>query len=760
MNKPISIVIALVTVALVGVTVYMFLRRDQAQQTGEQVEGRALFAEGYLGAQSCRGCHQEAFTTWSHSAHAEAMAEATPQTVKGDFVRQTTHAFDGQSYRMFVEDDRYFIEAPNREGLMQTYPILYTLGARQHENYLTRFPDGRLQVLPVYYDLNQKRWFDAAEGTLEFGHALGTDDFYFWTNHGRTWNKRCFDCHASQMRKNYDLKTDTYNSVVGDLSINCEACHGPGAAHVSFWRAAAEDPNLAIQPDKSLPDLSSLSPSQQVETCAQCHALKTVLRSGYVPGDDYWDYYELRLVNEVDFFWADGLSKKLAYPYLQFGSSACFLEAGLTCTGCHATHGSSRRSELIADPRGVGLCARCHPDIAADVNGHTHHKPTGPGANCNACHLPQQFRNQLVMTDHRIAVPVPENTVRLGIPNACGQSGCHADQSAEWASEKARVWYGDYQDARVARVDAIHRGRKGDAGVVGALRAMLTSENAPLTRAGVVTILGKLGDVQVVDDLRRALVDSHSAVRAQAVVALGRLGHPKVLPDLVAALVDSVFSVRIRAAYSLASMEYVPTSSEDEARYRRALDAFRSIVSGEGILSDDPNMHLNVGQIYEFDGVFDRALEHYRYALRFAPGLADVQDRTQRLLEDEARYKKLVEMLTPVVEKDMRAQVAMGLAYIHRGKPREGIALLEKAVGMRSEIVQTGLGDAQRKLGNFERARWHYDEALRMGSKSAHRGMALIAYLLGDSTSGERHWDRFVQGRDNASDAVKKLMKK
>ena len=141
-KKPIAVVIALVVVALVGVAVYLFLRSERAVQTGEQKEDRTLASEGYAGARSCRPCHREAFTTWSHSAHAEAMAVATPQTVKGDFVRQTTHEFDGQTYRMFVKDGRYFIEAPNRNGLMQTYPVVYTLGARQHENYLTRFPMG------------------------------------------------------------------------------------------------------------------------------------------------------------------------------------------------------------------------------------------------------------------------------------------------------------------------------------------------------------------------------------------------------------------------------------------------------------------------------------------------------------------------------------------------------------------------------------------------------------------------------------------
>ena len=762
--KKTGVILTLVAVALAGAAVYLFLQSDvEESEQAVEISERALAAEGYSGAQSCRECHQEDFAIWSHSAHAQAMAEATPQTVKGDFESQTTHSFDGQTYRMFVQNDRYFIEAPNQEGLPQTYPVLYTLGARQHENYLTRFPDGRLQVLPVYYDLNQKRWFDAAEGTLEIGHALGHNDFYFWANRGRTWNKRCFDCHASQMRKNYDLETDTYNTVIGDLSINCEACHGPGAVHVKFWREAATDLNTAMQSETSLPDLSSLSASQQVETCAQCHALKTVLRSGYTPGDDYQDYYELFLIDSVDFFWPDGLAKKLAYPYLQFGSSACFLKAGLTCTGCHATHGSERTAELIADPGGVGLCARCHPEIAADVNGHTHHKPTGPGGDCNACHLPQQFRNQLMMTDHRITVPVPKNTMQLGIPNACGQSKCHADKTAAWASEKAQEWYGNYQDVRVSQTDAMHRGREGDVSAVPALLGLLSSgDTAPLTRAGVATVLGKLGDVKAIRHLKHALSDSHSAVRAQAAAALGRIGHPAALRDLEGALSDSVFSVRIRAAFSMARLDYVPNVDEEQTKYTQALKDFRSIVSGQGMMADDAHMHLNVGQLYEFDKTFDLAQQHYGYALRFAPGLADAQDRTTRLLEDEARYKKVVEILKPVVDREVRAQVALGLAYVHRGQLQEGIVLLQKAVdaGVRSEIVQTGLGDAQRKSRNFESAKRHYEMALAMDANfpGAHRGLALLAYSQGNETNGQNHWDQFIRGQNDSKGRVRELM--
>ena len=762
-SKNVRLLLALVTVALAGAAVYLYVQFQAPSAVKVTPKNtHVLASEGYAGAESCRECHQSDFAVWEKSAHAQAMAIASPLTVQGDFVRDTTHTFDGQSYRMFMRGDQYFIEAPNKDGVAEVFDVHYVLGARQHENYLTRFADGRMQMLPVYYDLIQKRWFDSAEGTLELGKALHPGDYYFWANHGRTWNKRCFDCHASQMRKNYDLTTDTYNTVVGDLSINCEACHGPGATHVQFWRDAGEDPSLATKGDYSLPDLSALSAKKQVENCAQCHALKAVLRSGYTPGDDYQNFYEPFLIDSPEFFWPDGLSKKLAYPYLQFASSGCFLKAGLTCNGCHATHGSDRTAELVADPGGVGLCARCHPEVAANVNAHTHHKPTGPGGNCNVCHLPKQFRNQLDMTDHRITVPVPENTVKLDIPNACNQSGCHAEQSAEWASDWARTWYGDYQQDRVAKADAIHRGREGDVSAIPSLLSMLQAEDtAPLLRAGLVEILGKLGDRRALPQLVVALEDSHSSVRAQASAALGRVGHPLAIRPLVTALSDSVFSVRIRAAYALALLDYVPEEM-NKKMYEDALDAFVSVVTGKGMMADDAHMHLNVGQIYEFRKKYEAALKHYRHALGFLPGLVEAQNRTQRLLEAEARYQKLVSLVNPVVDRDVRAQVALGLAYVHRGRTTQGIEFLNKAVlsGVRSDIVETGLGDAYRWLGQFDQAQQHYENAVRLvdDTPGAHRGLALLMYARGDDENGRSHWLRFEQTQQGGEARVRELM--
>lgn len=707
---------------------------------------RALASEGYLGEASCKECHQEEHALWSKTAHARAMTPATPEFVRGDFASDTVHVYDGQRYVMSRRGETFYIRAPGPDGVERDWPVVYTLGARQHETYLTRFPDGRVQILPVYWDLIENRWYDAAEGTLEFGRAFRPDDWLFWANQGRTWNDRCFDCHASQMRKNYDIEKDTYDTQVGDLSINCETCHGPGKDHVAFWRKALEDPALAAQGETSLVRGSSLPPAQQVEICGQCHATKSPLRSGFKPGDRFLDYYELNLIDDAESFWPDGLVRKLAYPHLQFVGSGCFRKADLTCTGCHANHGSDLPVELIAEPAGGALCARCHPDVMADVKAHTFHEPAGKGSDCKACHMPEMFLNYMTVTDHRLTVPVPEATARLGIPNACGQAGCHSGESSAWASEKAEAWWGDYQDDRVARTQAIAWGREGDArGLPGLLAILDDPEEDPLLRGGAATLVGRIGDEAALPSLLTALTDTHQVVRSRAAVAVGAIGHPAAIPVLKPLAGDPVFSVRIRAAFSLVQLEYVPTTDAERLAFQQALSEHEA--SSLGILADSPNTHATLGQAHEGLRQFEAAATSYRRALRVSSGHTKSLERMELMELERSKYEKLKEMVAPHLDRDARLKVALGIAEIHRGRYQAGVDLLKQVqeTGIESELVETGLGDAFRRAGDVESAEKHYSRALEIFDRhaNAYRGLALIAFSRGDADQGREHWEKF-----------------
>ena len=50
----------------------------------------------------------------------------------------------------------------------------------------------------------------------------------------------CADCHSTGLRKNYDAAADQFATTWSEISVGCEACHGPGSAHVAWANASRE----------------------------------------------------------------------------------------------------------------------------------------------------------------------------------------------------------------------------------------------------------------------------------------------------------------------------------------------------------------------------------------------------------------------------------------------------------------------------------------------------------------------------------------
>ncbi|RAH39506.1 multiheme c-type cytochrome [Halomonas sp. SL1] len=132
-------------------------------------------ASSFVGSESCAGCHESEYADWRSSHHFAAMAEASDETVLGDF-DDSSFTYNGITSRFYKKDGRFFVLTDDAEGELQEFEISYTLGFYPLQQYLVDFPDGRKQVLGIIWDSRS-----AEEGGQRWYHLYPEHDTL---NHG------------------------------------------------------------------------------------------------------------------------------------------------------------------------------------------------------------------------------------------------------------------------------------------------------------------------------------------------------------------------------------------------------------------------------------------------------------------------------------------------------------------------------------------------------------------------------------------------
>src|SRR5437762_1348714 len=233
----------------------------------------------YLGSEACQRCHQPSYDSWRRTLHVQMTKPIAQAQVEGDFgaaaqgrgsspVRLSQN---GRSYSFERRDGRYFITITKAaERTPETFEVHYTLGARRFQGYLSKLPDGRIYVLPVFWHNETKRWVDWKEITPipdDPDHDLR-----------QIWNVTCVNCHATNLVKNFDPAAKTYATTWTEMGIGCEACHGPGAGHLEVTSQWQKNP--ASRPaEPSAAQLRIFAPSQATpretfDACGYCHGNK------------------------------------------------------------------------------------------------------------------------------------------------------------------------------------------------------------------------------------------------------------------------------------------------------------------------------------------------------------------------------------------------------------------------------------------------------------------------------------------------------
>ncbi len=163
-------------------------------------------------------------TQWKNSLHIKMTKPVAEATIVGDFREGTKFADHDRSYTFGMKDGKPQVSVSFGGRPAETFAVDYTLGAKRYQGYLSMLPEGRIYVLPVFWHIASKRWFDWQEITPipDGAHDLR-----------QIWNANCFNCHGTNIVQGYDLDEKKYRSTWTEMGIGCEACHGPGPASTS-----------------------------------------------------------------------------------------------------------------------------------------------------------------------------------------------------------------------------------------------------------------------------------------------------------------------------------------------------------------------------------------------------------------------------------------------------------------------------------------------------------------------------------------------
>jgi predicted CXXCH cytochrome family protein len=566
----------------------------------------------YVDDASCAGCHAREHEAWSGSHHDLAMQEASAETVLGDFDGATFTHF-GVTSRFFTRDGRFFVNTEGPDGRLADFEIAYTFGIEPLQQYLAPFPGGYLQSLTIAWDTERGAWIH-----LYPDREIPPADPLHWTGRYQRWNVMCAECHSTHLRPNHDLENDTYRTTWAAIDVGCQACHGPGAAHVDWARAGPME-RASTSAAGLLVDLRAGGAESEIRACAGCHSRRQRLTEVDGHARPFLDDFLPARLDE-GLYYPDGQIRDEVYVWGSFVQSRMHA-AGVRCSDCHDPHRLGLRAA------GDAVCLQCHrespverfPSLAPgryDTPDHHFHPPDSAGARCVSCHMPARTYMQVdPRRDHGFRIPRPDLSVALGTPNAC--TGCHSDRTDQWAADQAVAWWETSPEPHFAT--ALAAARAGTREAEEPLLAVAGDRSLPaIVRATAVEALRGYGPAAL-RAIEAAVTDADPLVRASAAGGLDRLPPPRRAAALAPLLDDPLRAVRIEAARGLAG---VPRTLLTEPQ-RLAFDAARvELVAAQLAAADQPGAHLNLGVLAAAEDRPDAAEAAYRTALRLDPFFA------------------------------------------------------------------------------------------------------------------------------------------
>jgi tetratricopeptide (TPR) repeat protein len=682
---------------------------------------RAVSSNDFVGAEACASCHDAEYASWAGSTHGQAGGAPGPEVVIAPFDGRPIRFADatvvprirGGSYEFVVRQDG-FDEAVF--GVAGVIGKAHMLGGGT-QGFLEALPDGTQRFLPWDWSGAEQAWFCNTGSRAERGwepitpemrladcgdwpplRPIGTVDRF----------ANCQECHGSQILTEL-VPGEGYETRYTTLQVNCESCHGPGRDHVE----RASNGDFGPDGDVAIRSLAFLDKDASLSVCFQCHALKDVLKEGYLPGEPLEAYYALKYPILGDRpYTPDARVRSFAYQATHL-ASACYLQGPMDCVSCHEPHAQGYwdvNRLPLADPYDDGQCTSCHRSKELDVTAHTFHPAGSDGSKCVSCHMPYLQHPEVgdgvgfARSDHTIAIPRPVFDSDIGIESACAQ--CHADRSALELQRQVATWWGDLKPHRPLVEGLATEFRARNAAEAGAMLLHPEGQDPLIQFQALSRMLTAYlrpdvdslpGDVE--PDLRALARNEDLDVRSLALASLhwSRGNAPEVRTELAAALRENASNPEadeaLRGRWVLA-LGFLGDQARAEGEFARSAAAYRKALE---IRPDDPRVLHALGQMHNQAGEPAEAATAIRASLA-------------------------VDAEQPV------AWVNLGIALAADGDPAGARDAFEEAIRLNphESLAHFNLGNTLQRAGRLEEAARSYERAV-----ASDPGFGLAHFELG-----------------------------
>jgi hypothetical protein len=344
---------------------------------------------GFLGADSCKSCHQDKYKSFIETAHYRTSRVATAENITGSFDSMHNQLRTGSSdvfFTMVQRDGDCFQRVSFFDWEFEVPFHLIMGSSKMGESYLYWHGD-RLFQMNCTYLTDADKWINSP-GFVDGDAAYARPIF-----------AGCIDCHTTYVDLRQAPNHFTPSSLI--LGVSCERCHGPGKEHVDFHQA---NPTEKTARYVAVP--SNLSRQDQMDVCGQCHTANKRMNDRtpfqFRPGDRLEDHYDMLQD-------ADTASNRVhtSNQVARLALSKCFKQSEMGCVECHNPHQNERGQAALFSQR----CLKCH---AQEHCGFSEDLGQPLSDNCVDCHMPRRSGNLHADTaEGRIFPPLRDHFIRV-----------------------------------------------------------------------------------------------------------------------------------------------------------------------------------------------------------------------------------------------------------------------------------------------------------------------------------------------------------